>query len=106
MDKPSPELNASFPSMLIFSWFDAMVKKGYKKPLESDDLYNLKPRDSSAVVNPTWSRNWNKQVEKDRVKKVPQTSILIPMFRTFALPFMQANCYRFVNVLLQLVNIG
>ena len=30
----SPEVNSNFPSRVMFSWFTAMIVKGWKKDLE------------------------------------------------------------------------
>lgn len=46
-DKPCPELCASFPSKIFFQWFDTFVWKGFRRPLENDDLWHMNPEDTS-----------------------------------------------------------
>jgi len=63
-DNPSPELSASFPSRMIYHWFNALAWKGYKKPLEYPDLWNLNPRDTSRQVVPRFDYHWEKSLSK------------------------------------------
>ncbi|KAE9546387.1 hypothetical protein FO519_010401, partial [Halicephalobus sp. NKZ332] len=48
MDKKTcPELFTSFLSQITFNWFTELAIKGYKKPLEPEDLWDLNERDIS-----------------------------------------------------------
>ena len=60
----SPELTASFPSRMIFHWFNGLAWKGYKKPLEYPDLADLNPRDTSRSVVPRFDYHWEKSLGK------------------------------------------
>lgn len=42
-DHPCPEINASFPSKLAFSWFTPLAWSGFKRDLTTPDLWNLVP---------------------------------------------------------------
>ncbi|GFR66633.1 LOW QUALITY PROTEIN: multidrug resistance-associated protein 1 [Elysia marginata] len=53
-----PETFASFPSRLTFSWLTRLILTGYRKPLTSDDLWRLNPRDSSDIVVTRFARTW------------------------------------------------
>ena len=48
----SPILDASFPSMLVFSWFTGFAWQGFKRSLGFDDLYELPPFVQSSKVVP------------------------------------------------------
>ena len=48
--QPSKEPLASLFSLATFSWVDPIVWKGYKKPLEIGDVWNLVARDRAAIV--------------------------------------------------------
>ncbi|KAK1760836.1 P-loop containing nucleoside triphosphate hydrolase protein [Echria macrotheca] len=48
--RPSPEHNASFPSVLIFAWMGSLMRTGYKRQLELNDLPKINP---SRAVDPT-----------------------------------------------------
>ncbi|XP_035914950.1 multidrug resistance-associated protein 1 isoform X3 [Anopheles stephensi] len=63
-DKDCPELSASFPSRIFFAWFDRLAWVGFRKPLEVDDLWKMKPEDSSKEVSPAFLHHWNKTLEK------------------------------------------
>uniref|UniRef100_A0A4Y0ASL4 ABC-type glutathione-S-conjugate transporter n=1 Tax=Anopheles funestus TaxID=62324 RepID=A0A4Y0ASL4_ANOFN len=63
-DKDCPELSASFPSRIFFAWFDRLAWVGFKKPLEVEDLWTMKPEDSSKEVSPAFLHHWNKTLEK------------------------------------------
>uniref|UniRef100_A0A1Q3FWR2 ABC-type glutathione-S-conjugate transporter n=2 Tax=Culex tarsalis TaxID=7177 RepID=A0A1Q3FWR2_CULTA len=63
-DKDCPELSATFPSRLVFGWFDRLAWTGFKKPLENDDLWNMKPEDASKEVSPLFMKYWNETLEK------------------------------------------
>ncbi|XP_030383704.1 multidrug resistance-associated protein 1 isoform X7 [Scaptodrosophila lebanonensis] len=66
-----PELSASFLSRITYHWFDAMSLKGYRKPLEQEDLWDLRPQDSCKEVMPTFAYHWNKNVRKNYKKPSP-----------------------------------
>ncbi|KAH8293076.1 hypothetical protein KR044_000492 [Drosophila immigrans] len=60
-----PELSASFLSRITYRWFDSMALKGYRNPLEEDDLWDLRPQDSCKEVMPTFAYHWNNNVRKN-----------------------------------------
>ncbi|XP_049538586.1 multidrug resistance-associated protein 1 isoform X10 [Anopheles darlingi] len=62
--KDCPELSASFPSRIFFGWFDRLAWVGFRKPLEVEDLWHMKPEDSSKEVAPAFLEHWNKTLEK------------------------------------------
>eukprot|EP00128_Syssomonas_multiformis_P009734 Colp12_sorted_trinity150504_noHs@29356 len=45
-----PEQTSSYLSQAWFGWFDSLVKKAYKQPLEHEDLWLLAENDSSGHV--------------------------------------------------------
>ncbi|XP_050076522.1 multidrug resistance-associated protein 1 isoform X1 [Anopheles maculipalpis] len=63
-NKDCPELAASFPSRIFFAWFDRLAWVGFRKPLEVEDLWKMKPEDSSKEVSPAFLHHWNKTLEK------------------------------------------
>uniref|UniRef100_A0A8D8XGU9 ABC-type glutathione-S-conjugate transporter n=2 Tax=Cacopsylla melanoneura TaxID=428564 RepID=A0A8D8XGU9_9HEMI len=63
-ENPSPEYRASFPSRLVFAWFDRMAWLGYKKPLETKDLWDLNHEDTSKEVVPVFDRHWKETLRK------------------------------------------
>lgn len=63
-EKPYPELGASFLSRLVYAWFDPLAWKGYRKPLEQNDLYDMNPEDSSKEIMPKFLKCWDRAVAK------------------------------------------
>ncbi|XP_050310916.1 multidrug resistance-associated protein 1 isoform X2 [Anthonomus grandis grandis] len=61
---PCPEQQSSFLSRLLFAWFDRMTWKGFRKPLEEDDLWDLNPDDSAAEIVPIFERHWRRTISK------------------------------------------
>ncbi|RWS29684.1 ABC transporter ABCC1-like protein [Leptotrombidium deliense] len=55
---PCPETTASFPSRLVFYWFTDLAIRGYKKPLVTDDIFDLCDEEKSENVVPVFDRNW------------------------------------------------
>ena len=58
---PNPQLHASFLSKVTFSWVFGLIWKGWKKdPLALNDLYQMRPKDTSAYIGPLFFRAWAK----------------------------------------------
>lgn len=62
--RPSPELDASFPSRLWYFWVDRIVIKAFRKNISEGDLWMLHPRDQSISVVPDFQRTWDGEVNK------------------------------------------
>ncbi|XP_055867950.1 ATP-binding cassette sub-family C member 4-like isoform X5 [Biomphalaria glabrata] len=80
---PNPTLSANIFSRTLFCWLDPLFKKGYKRPLEDTDLYNVCPSDSSEYLGNKLEDEWNKQL-----KKGGKPSLLKALMRTFGLQYM------------------
>ncbi|XP_072401346.1 multidrug resistance-associated protein 1 isoform X12 [Diabrotica undecimpunctata] len=61
---PSPEESASFLSRLLFAWFDPLAWKGFKKPLETKDLWDINVEDSSRELVPVFEKYWSQTLKK------------------------------------------
>ena len=57
---PCPEILASCPSRLFFSWFTGLAWTGAKRPLAAEDLWDLHPVIASRTVVPRFNRYWEK----------------------------------------------
>ena len=49
-DNPCPEITANIFSLLSFHWMDPLMKLGYSKDLEMDDLWSLKRRKLQVTI--------------------------------------------------------
>uniref|UniRef100_V5I844 ABC-type glutathione-S-conjugate transporter n=1 Tax=Anoplophora glabripennis TaxID=217634 RepID=V5I844_ANOGL len=73
-ERPCPEENVSFLSRLLFSWFDSLAWTGFRKPLETTDLWDMNPEDTAKEVVPLFEKNWLKVLEKSRSYSATQNA--------------------------------
>ncbi|XP_071454835.1 multidrug resistance-associated protein 1-like [Hetaerina americana] len=67
LKNPCPEIGASFLSRMLFSWFDGLSWIGFRRPLESKDLWSVKFEDSAAEVFPIFNRYWSQSLKLSTV---------------------------------------
>jgi ATP-binding cassette subfamily C (CFTR/MRP) protein 1 len=93
-DKPCPELCASFPSKLLFHWFDKFVWMGYRRPLENDDLWHMNPEDTSTEVTPKFLKYWNQTVAKNsQIEPAPAVPSASYQKETATVAFSNGKCF-------------
>ncbi|EYC24578.1 hypothetical protein Y032_0013g1981 [Ancylostoma ceylanicum] len=108
-----PELSTSFLNQITFNWFTGLAVKGYKKPLERDDLWGLNERDCANNLIPQFNHYFKPELLKcqDDGKKVHgspeskrhQPSVLMPLFKTYKFSFISGALLKLVFDLLQFV---
>ena len=59
----SPPLHASAAAQVTCGCY-RLIRRGYKKPLDKDSLWNLNRQDTSAVIVPEFERQWRLQCAK------------------------------------------
>ncbi|KAJ6669153.1 hypothetical protein lerEdw1_007962 [Lerista edwardsae] len=64
--KNNPEITASFLSFITFHWYSRLVLKGYRKPLEMEDLWDLKDADKTQQVFGMFEKNMKAGVRNAR----------------------------------------
>ncbi|XP_061228390.1 ATP-binding cassette sub-family C member 2 isoform X2 [Neopsephotus bourkii] len=62
--KKNPEVTASFLSSITFEWYSSMVFKGYRKPLEIEDIWELKAKDKTKSIYTVFEKNMKTGVRK------------------------------------------
>ncbi|NXY69746.1 MRP2 protein, partial [Glareola pratincola] len=62
--KKNPEVTASFLSSVTFAWYTSTVFKGYRKPLEIEDVWELKSEDKTQAIHAVFERNMKTAVRK------------------------------------------
>ncbi|XP_058792378.1 multidrug resistance-associated protein 1 isoform X9 [Phymastichus coffea] len=114
VDKPCPEQSASFPSRLIFGWFDSLAWTGFKRPLEITDLWSMNPVDMAKEIVPKFDKYWNKSLKKvdnakatfrkssgqidiSSNKKKKMASVLLPLCKAFGPIFLFGVMLKFVQ---------
>ncbi|KAH6645053.1 ABC multidrug transporter [Truncatella angustata] len=76
--QPSREPPAGFLSTVLFSWLTPLLKVGYHRPLELNDIWLVNPRRRTAVLETRFSTSLQSFV--DRRSKAP---LLFALFTTF-----------------------
>ena len=100
-DNPNPGVGSSFPNKMTFTWFGSILKKGWKRPLNQSDLYDLKPSEQTGVIYSQWEKQWDKCEEKKmrNRSKIP-VSIFRPLLFTFGLAFVSSSFIQLLTVIL------
>ncbi|XP_067995695.1 ATP-binding cassette sub-family C member 2 isoform X1 [Melanerpes formicivorus] len=62
--KKNPAVTASFLSSISFQWYSSMVVKGYRKPLEIEDTWELKSKDKIQAIHSVFEKNMKAAVRK------------------------------------------
>lgn len=62
--RPCPETSATFFSRLFYTWFDSFLWRGFRRPLQSKDLWSVNTEETSKKVMPLFSKYWNRAVAK------------------------------------------
>ncbi|XP_008943924.1 PREDICTED: canalicular multispecific organic anion transporter 1 [Merops nubicus] len=62
--KKNPEVTASFLSSITFEWYTSIVFKGYRKPLEIEDIWELKDKDKIEAIYAIFEKNMKAAVRK------------------------------------------
>ncbi|XP_071604685.1 ATP-binding cassette sub-family C member 2 [Heliangelus exortis] len=60
----NPEVTASFLSSITFEWYTSLVFKGYRKPLEIEDIWELKSEDKTQAIYTEMEKNMKTAVKK------------------------------------------
>ncbi|CAH1180472.1 unnamed protein product [Phaedon cochleariae] len=83
VDNPNPRDKANFLSVLFFSYTIPIFRKGMRKTLEVDDLYNPLRKDRSRLLGDALERNWEKEISKPNYDPKTSRALLLAVIRTF-----------------------
>jgi len=98
----SPELDAGCGSLLFFEWMSPLMKQGYKRQLDFEDLYPIHPSDKSSDIEERFQKSWKTELRRVAVqnetlpeerKKMP--SMVRPIRKSFGRPFLVAGLFKF-----------
>ncbi|KYO26377.1 hypothetical protein Y1Q_0016954 [Alligator mississippiensis] len=64
--RKNPEVTASFLSSITFGWYSRMVWKGHRKPLEMEDLWELRDQDRTQPVSVAFERHMQAELRRAR----------------------------------------
>ena len=61
----SPEVVASFPSMITYHWMQSVLSRGYnKEAIEKSDLYELTPSNRAENAVAGFNKEWDRKMAK------------------------------------------
>jgi hypothetical protein len=63
---PCPEGNANIFSRVVFHWMNPLMKLGYSKNLEMDDLWNLNKSESASYNSDIFQATWEAENRKKK----------------------------------------
>uniref|UniRef100_A0A8L8KJ65 ABC-type glutathione-S-conjugate transporter n=1 Tax=Heligmosomoides polygyrus TaxID=6339 RepID=A0A8L8KJ65_HELPZ len=99
-----PELSTSFLNQITFNWFTGLAVKGYKRPLEREDLWSVNERDRADNLIPQFYHNFRQQFKgRSKIFKATHPSVLIPLFQTYKFTFISGALLKLTFDLLQFV---
>ncbi|XP_049833464.1 multidrug resistance-associated protein 1-like [Schistocerca gregaria] len=127
VEKLCPEGSASFLSRIMYTWFDSFAWKGFRKPLEMKDLWDMNPEDTASEVLSHFDKHWEKTLQKTtnahapkasfdknsanvdfvgtQYKRKHQASTILPaIFKAFGPTFIFGACLKLVQDILMFVN--
>ncbi|XP_076290649.1 ATP-binding cassette sub-family C member 4 isoform X2 [Lasioglossum baleicum] len=93
---PNPRVKASLVSVLLWWWTIGLFKTGYKKVLQTDDLYDPLKTDRSHVLGDRLDKQWEIELEKSRKSK-RGPSFLRAIFRTFLWEYTLLGLMQIIN---------
>ncbi|KAI8611102.1 P-loop containing nucleoside triphosphate hydrolase protein [Chytriomyces sp. MP71] len=93
----SPEQYANIFSRLTFHWMDGLMKLGYSKDLEMEDLWALRIVDGAKYNSGVFSAAWNAQLRKGK------PSLLKALAHSYGLAFGAAAVFKALQDMLQFI---
>ena len=105
-DNPCPKRSASFPSRLLFVWFDDLIKQGWSKPLLNSDLWSLNPEDRLAELVPAFEKKLEAGVEDEENREGGHNriSVMLPLIKCYWPQFLWLTCLYLIKTLFSLAN--
>ncbi|XP_077530982.1 multidrug resistance-associated protein 1-like [Haemaphysalis longicornis] len=119
-DKPlkagaCPEQRASYPSKLIFWWFNGIITKGYRQPLQMSDIWDLDKANSTPEIAKKFDELYRGRKETTETGKAgvvvksapattPQQDFLKPLYQTFRHELLVCAFQKLVASLLAFLN--
>lgn len=86
---------ANFFSVITFSWMNSTMKRGYLKPLNQDDLGEIRKSDRCSESSKIFAKNWSFELSKNH------PSLGKALFKSFGTTYVFAALFKLVQDLLQ-----
>ena len=86
-----PMEESSIFSVLTFGWMTPLMKHGYNKFLNEDDLWNLRKKDTTRYAEGQFTEAWEKELNKAK------PNLWIALARAFGGPYLEGALYKVVQ---------
>ena len=77
-EEVSPESQSNIIGIVTFAWMDQLFEKGFRKPLQEEDLFPLNTMDRSKDVSIRFQECWMSEVSKWKSRKSLRASVPSP----------------------------
>ncbi|KAG7207749.1 hypothetical protein KM043_009361 [Ampulex compressa] len=94
--KPNPREKANIFSVLFWWWTISLFKTGYRKVLQTDDLYDPLKVDRSTTLGNRLEKQWNIELQNAKKHK-RRSSLLRTIFRTFLWEYFLLGLIQILN---------
>ncbi|KAJ1897206.1 hypothetical protein LPJ81_004583, partial [Coemansia sp. IMI 209127] len=94
----SPEERANIFSLLSFTWMTPLVERGFRKPLQMEDTWELSSMYRPEVATAKFQHNWQAQLRSGR------PSLFRATMRTYGWSLALGNFYKLVRDLVSFLN--
>ncbi|KAJ2609708.1 hypothetical protein H4S08_003934 [Coemansia sp. RSA 1365] len=94
----SPEERANIFSTLTFSWMTPLLEKGFRKPLEMEDTWELSQQYRPEIVTAEFQRNWQRELRSGN------PSLFRATMRTYGFSWALSGFYKLVKDLVAFLN--
>ncbi|PNF20422.1 Multidrug resistance-associated protein 4 [Cryptotermes secundus] len=96
-NNPNPREEANPISVLLFWWTVPLFKKGYRKELVEEDLYNPLKTDASEYLGDKLETQWERQLKFTRQSGKKKPSLLKALALTFPWEYTKLGIFHAVN---------
>eukprot|EP00095_Tigriopus_kingsejongensis_P005628 maker-scaffold335_size202896-snap-gene-1.27 protein:Tk05628 transcript:maker-scaffold335_size202896-snap-gene-1.27-mRNA-1 annotation:"multidrug resistance-associated protein 1 isoform x3" len=102
LERPCPQITASYFSKLVYIWATPLLWKGYRNPLVPQDLWDVDPKLTSRGVVPGFDHHYKKTIMTARANNTKH-SIYPALFYTFGPTFFMGSAIKLVYDVLAMV---
>ncbi|KAJ2726275.1 hypothetical protein GGI07_000752, partial [Coemansia sp. Benny D115] len=94
----SPEERANIFSQLTFSWMTPLLEKGFRKPLQMEDTWELGTEYRPDIVTKHFQRNWRDELRSN------SPSLFRATMRTYGVAWALGGLYKLIKDLVSFLN--
>ena len=106
LENPCPKISSSFFNQLTFEWATPLLWKGWRRPLEQQDMWQVDPKLTSRGIVPVFDDNFHRGSKKKGYDSLQanQVSLFPALFYTFGPMFFVGSIMKIIADLFQLLS--